>query len=276
MKGLVALCDELSREEDPLYVRLELKYGVLGFVPPEWFAGRRILDFGSGCGSSTIVLSELLPDSHIVGIEIEQEFVDLARERTAFRKLDVQYFLSPSPQRVSAGLGPFDGIVFSAVYEHLLPAERAPLLQLLWANLRPGGYLFVNQLPHRWFPYEHHTSHLWAVNYLPRPLAGPIVRRFWRAQLQSCDWDALLRLGLRGGTPGEILRRLRSFDDGKPSMVMPAMPGMKDHSDLWLAYTSEKASNAKKRVARWGFKAIERLSGQPFNQSVMVAYRKNA
>lgn len=275
IKGAEYLCDELDREEDPMYVRHELTYGLLGFAPVEWFAGKRVLDFGSGSGSSTIVLRDLLPGAHLVGIELERDYVDLARDRAAFRGIDdVEFHLSPSPDELPAGIGEFDAVILSAVYEHLLPGERTPLLRLLWGSLRPGGYLFVNQLPHRWFPYEHHTTSLWGVGYLPASLAGPVSRRFSRRGLEGCDWPTLLRMGIRGGTQRDIRRRLESLGAGAPTVVDPIWPGTRDHADLWLAYSTERAASWKKRLAHRAFKLAERVGRQPFNQSVMTAFRK--
>lgn len=274
VKGVQDLCDELLREEDPLYVRNELTHGILGFVPADWFRGRRILDFGSGSGSSTIVLQSLLPGAHVVGVELRQDFVDLAKERLACRGLhDVEFHLSPTPEELPSGLGLFDAVALSAVYEHLLPNERAPLLCLLWASIAPGGYLFVNQLPHRWFPYEQHTAMLWGINYLPRSIVGPATRRFSRRHLQDDDWPTLLRKGIRGGTQRDILRRLQALGDGRPEVVPPAPPA-RDHADLWLSYTMQRSPGWKKRAAHVAFKGAERILGQPVNQSVMAAFRK--
>jgi hypothetical protein len=67
-----------------------------------------------------------------------------------------------------------------AVYEHRLPAERRTLMPQLSDHLWAGGILFINQTPHRWFPYEHQSTALWGTNYLPRPLALASARRFSR------------------------------------------------------------------------------------------------
>src|SRR3954447_9868660 len=65
VKGPAYLCDEIVREEDPQYVALFLRCGLLGFVPPEEFVGARLLDFGSGSGASTVILSRMFPETDI-------------------------------------------------------------------------------------------------------------------------------------------------------------------------------------------------------------------
>ena len=58
-------------------------------------------------------------------------------------------------------------MMLSAVFEHVLPEERDPVLDMLWSVLRPGGVMVVDQTPHRWFPQESHTTALPFLNYLP-------------------------------------------------------------------------------------------------------------
>ena len=38
---------------------------------------------------------------------------------------------------------------------------------MIWAHLKSGGVLFLNQTPHRYFPVEHHTTNLPMINYFP-------------------------------------------------------------------------------------------------------------
>ena len=48
VKGPAYLCDEIKRDENPLYVEHTLKWAILSYVGTEGFHGKRILDFGSG------------------------------------------------------------------------------------------------------------------------------------------------------------------------------------------------------------------------------------
>src|SRR3954452_9767870 len=88
VKGPAWVCDEIMREEDPAYVERNVRLAVLGYVEDESFRDKRVLDLGSGCGSSSLVLARLLPDAEIVGVELLEEFVELARKRAAFRQAD--------------------------------------------------------------------------------------------------------------------------------------------------------------------------------------------
>ena len=183
---------------------------MLAYLPESAFKGKRVLDFGSGSGASTMVLARMLPGAEIVGVELRDDFVELARHRARFYGFeDVHFFVSPSGDRLPGDLGEFDFIVFSAVYEHLLPAERPALLARLWDVLRTGGVLFVSQTPQRWLPVEYHTTGLPLLNYLPDQLAWRLGRRLSPRVASDASWETMLRDGVRGATEREVVRLLR-------------------------------------------------------------------
>jgi hypothetical protein len=105
--------------------------------------------------------------------------------------INAEFHTSPSPFELP-DLGRFDHIVLNAVWEHMLPAERPVLLPLLLDTLSSGGFLFVCETPHRWFPVETHTTHLPLINYLPAPLAHKTARLSDRVGDET--WEELLRI----------------------------------------------------------------------------------
>src|SRR5215831_4024956 len=218
-KGLY-VCDEIMREEDPRYVEHLLRHEVLAYVDSAEFAGKRVLDFGCGSGASTIVLGRILPPCEIVGVELEGRLLRIAELRAqhlgAWRTRFIQ---SPSGDSVPEGLGLFDYVVFSAVFEHLLPRERTVVLPNIWSCLKPGGILFLNQTPYRYSPFEVHTTYLPMINYLPDGLALRVARRFSKRVARDGDWETLLREGIRGGTIPEILEILSTR--GSPALLEP-------------------------------------------------------
>ena len=52
MGGAERLISELTREEGPSGLEQGLKYYTLSFLSDEEFVGKRLLDFGCGCGAS--------------------------------------------------------------------------------------------------------------------------------------------------------------------------------------------------------------------------------
>ncbi len=283
-KGPAYLVDEILRDESPDYVELELRQGILGYISEEEARGKRFLDFGCGCGSSTMVLSRIFPDSDIVGVELERDFVDVARLRSEHHGNQdrVQLLLSPHANSLPQDLGQFDFIILSGVYEHLLPRERKQVLPQLWGCLEQGGMIFIDQTPYRWFPVETHTtSGLPLLNYLPAVLAGPYARRFSKRKLADCDWETLLRKGIRGGSESEILRLLAGeavpSEGGAavtPISLQPSRDGLKGHIDLWYRTSTRRSQQPLKKALYRVLKAFRAVSGVSVVPGLSLAIAK--
>jgi SAM-dependent methyltransferase len=275
-KGLWVL-DEIKRDEDPDYVEHEIRWEVFGYVAPSDFDGARVLDFGSGSGASSMVLARLAPGAEVVGVELESGFVDIARDRARFHRVEdrVSFVHSTDPTRLPDGIGTFDHIVLSAVFEHLLPRERLELMPLLWARLKVGGTLFLNQTPHRWFPIEHHTTRLPLINYLPDGLAGACARAFSDRVPPGTDWQTLLRKGIRGATHASVMRTVNA-DGRRGRSLRPSQRGLRDHFDLWYEYSNHLGPSVLRRVARLGFKALHAATGAILVPYITMAIRKEA
>jgi 2-polyprenyl-3-methyl-5-hydroxy-6-metoxy-1,4-benzoquinol methylase len=238
-KGPGSLCDEIMRDEDPNYLRRHLELTVTAHVDPEELAGAQVLDFGCGAGASTVILSRLLPTSRITGVELRTANLDVARARAEFYGLEhARFLLSPRGNGLPSDIGPFRAIMLSAVFEHLLPAERESLLPALWRLLTPGGVLFIDETPARWFPIETHTTGLPLINYLPDRLAAAYARRFSKRIRRDATWDQMRRDGIRGSTVTQILGLLPP-DQGRPTLIEPRRLGVKGSLDLWIrGYTA--------------------------------------
>lgn len=270
-KGLW-VCDEIRREEDPGYVEHYLRHEMLSYVQRDAFRGKRILDFGCGSGASSAVLARLLPECEIVGVELDEGPLRIARLRARHFGLDHARFLrSPSGDTLPDGIGSFDFVLFSAVFEHLLQPERRALLPLLWSRLNPGGILFLNQTPHRYAPVETHTTGgLPLINYLPDRMTLQIVRRFSRRYPGQVSWERLLRDGIRGGTVAEILGILRPH--GRPVLLQPRAE-VGDRIDLWYGSLSPRHRWLKRGI--WaGLKLVKLTSGSVITPSLALALRR--
>jgi 2-polyprenyl-3-methyl-5-hydroxy-6-metoxy-1,4-benzoquinol methylase len=272
-KGLY-VCDEIMREESPGYVEHSLRCEVLSYVDASAFAGKRILDFGCGSGASVMVLSRLLPPCELVGIELEERLLELASQRAQyFGRTSVRLIKSPSGDSLPPDLGEFDFVMFNAVFEHLLPAERPLLLPLVWSHLRPGGVLFLNQTPHRYSPVEVHTTGgVPLINFLPDRLALHAARLFSKRVTANEDWNRLLRRGIRGGTVGEILGIL-----GGPTRaeLLKPLPPLRDRIDLWYRKLSPRHALLKRSI--WAsLKAIKATTGAEVTPYLSLAIRKIA
>ena len=263
VKGPAWLADEVARDEDRSYVEKGMEQSVFSFVPKRAFEGARILDFGCGSGASTAVIARILPDTKIIGIELEPDFVDIARQRAEFYGMtNAEFMVSPSPETLP-NLGAVDFVFLNAVYEHLLPLERRAVLPMLWEALKPGGVMFIYLTPYRWWPIEYHTTDgLPLINYLPDGIAKRYASKFGRADLRGSDWATMLRKGIRGGCIREIRMILPDAE-----LLAPVEIGGKDGVDLWWHFTRK---SALKRLFFLVLKALR----IPTIRSLQIALRK--
>lgn len=275
-KGPVNLCDEIRRDEDPGFIEHCFRWGILSYVSAQSFSGKRILDFGCGCGSSSVVLARLFPESaQIVGVDLSREYIDLARHRSQVFGLDerLSFHVSPGPDNLPSGIGQFDYVILSAVYEHLLPHERSTLLPLLWSHTNPNGVVFLNQTPFRWFPVETHTTRLPLLNYFSDRLAIACARRFSKRVGPDETWDELLRRGIRGGTWKEIIEYLER-DERNARLLEPKLLDVGDRIELWYRMSSARRAPLAKRLMMYGFRLIKATTGRTIVPGLSLAIKK--
>ncbi|GAB61613.1 MAG: class I SAM-dependent methyltransferase [Candidatus Jettenia sp.] len=272
-KGPACLCDEIMKDEDPCCVQHQLQYTLLSYVSEKDFENRRILDFGCGAGASSIVLSRMLPNTEIVGIELDEKLLYTARLRAEhYQAHNIRFIPSPDGNSIPDKLGKFDYIILSAVYEHLLPHERKNLLPKLWAHLNSGGVMFINQTPNRLFPIELHTTHLPLINYLPDKLALLFARMFSKRVIFGDGWETLLRKGIRGGTVSEITDFL--YGDQKLLLLEPAMVGVHDSIDIWYRLTNTKRLTTSRKLLKFGMKFFKFVTGIQLTPCLSLALKK--
>jgi SAM-dependent methyltransferase len=279
VKGIGALCDEIEREELPGYLQNVLSWTVRAHLGADERRDRRVLDFGCGSGASTMILARMFPGSEIVGVDMDEPSLGVARARAAHYDLPaVRFARSPGAQELPAALGRFDVIVFSAVFEHLLARERAVVIPQVWSVLAPGGVLLVGETPHRWTPVELHTTGgLPLVNYLPAPLALRIARRFSPRVRADATWPELLRAGIRGGSERQLLAILRRAGVTAADAIVrrPAgRAGLRDEFDLWYAISAANELPGVKVRLRDAFRVLERLTGVSFTPYLSFAIEK--
>lgn len=276
-KGPAYVCDEIKREQDPTYIQHHLELTITAHISPAQLAGKRLLDFGCGAGASTVILAKMLPQTQIIGIELEPKNLAIAKARAKFYNLkNVSFQLSPSGLELPANCRKFDAIVLSAVFEHLLPDERKILLPKLWHILNHEGFMFFDETPNRWFPIETHTTHLPLINYLPDNLALLYARHCSKRIDKKASWQSLLRSGIRGGTVKQIKKLL---DDPcyKTILMTPSRKNIYDHVSLWQAgylYPQKNLKGRLKRIAVPFLKIASDICGTPITPYLSLAFTK--
>lgn len=266
LRGPAWVCDEIMRDEAPAYLPQILSRSMLPFVNAADFGGKRLLDFGCGAGASTVVLARMFPETEIVGIDLDEAMLDLARARARFYGFpNIRFLRSPGAQELPPEIGTFDFISFSAVYEHMLPDERRVLMPKIWALLKPGGIFFVNQTPNRYFPVEPHTTKLPLINYLPDRVALATARRFSKRIERDETWETLLRKGIRGGTERNILCDLGAANGYRPMLLKP---------NPSVPSETECRRSPRQRVKHVAYRGIGTLLGTSFGPWIRIAVQK--
>jgi len=271
------LCDSLARHEEPEYVQGVLAGQLLAYVAAADFRGKRLLDFGCGSGASTFFLGAAFPETEVVGVELSAVQLALANRVLAARPLaNVRFLLSPDPVSLPPAIGIFDFVMLSAVYEHLLPAERCTVMPLIWSSLKPGGTLFINQTPYRYFPVETHSTGLWFINYLPDRLSLLYARKCAGRDSginRSQNWAVHLRGGVRGGTEAEVLRNLNLAGTGRPVVLQPLR---QNRAAYWLSCTNPRRYRLIKKFIAAIFRLTDRLWGTIPSTNLDVVIRKDS
>ena len=273
IKGADYLCDEICRDVDPNYVQADLETDLKAYFSFDELDGKRILDFGCGSGASSMILARMFPGSKVVGVDLDDRYLEIAHMRLQhYGYENVSFFVSPSGSELPESIGQFDLVIMSAVYEHLLPEERRVVIPLVWSKLAPGGWLFLNMTPHRWFPIEHHTTGLPLLNYMPPGLAITVARMFSGRIDKTEPWEILLRRGIRGATESEILRLLPG-SEGK-CLMEPSREGFSDRIDLWFSRLTKERHAGVKKTIRNGLKVFKALTGVTLVPNLSLVIRK--
>lgn len=240
-KGEMWLRDEIARAEEPAYVQEPLRRQFERFLSVR---GLRVLDFGSGCGASSLCLARL-GAAEVVGVEPQELFVEAARLRirdsglaghvTALHLADTLHLPFPD--------GHFDAVVMNAVVEHIPPRLRSAHLREVWRVIGAGGHLFIGETPNRLWPQDYHTTGLWGIPYLPLPLARAYAIRRGRVPADATE-EWLLSEGLRGATYWELQRAL-----GRNAVCLNLLRG-DDVAAFWARSLGRAGQSGRKRALK--------------------------
>lgn len=218
----------------------------------------RILDAGCGPGFVAAALSDELPESVVVGVDIEPEAV-LVANLLAKQRPNLSAHES-SLEQLPSGLGAFDLIICRTTLEHVFD-PKAALEQLLDA-LTPGGALFL-ETPNYLFPFEPHVR-LWMPPKCPKRLLRFECRLFGRDpafvdQLQlACDPRTLARWARARG----------SFEvtDLMHGKVLDVLTGRRASAVGWR----QRVANAVGVIGRSRPGLLDRIAGLPIWPSVQL------
>lgn len=107
------------------------------FFLPRLRPGMALLDCGCGVGSITLDLAAIVAPGRVVGLDLDEGQLEIARGEAARRDLTNVTFRQGSVYALPFADGEFDAVLAHTLLIHL----RDPLaaLQVIWRVLKPGG-----------------------------------------------------------------------------------------------------------------------------------------
>jgi tRNA (cmo5U34)-methyltransferase len=127
------------RERDAIPHRVDAVEVVLELLPERV---ERVLDLGTGDGTTLALVLAARPDAEGVGVDFQEEMLRRARARFD-GDADVTIRAHDLDESLPDDLGTFDVVVSSFAIHHLVPARQRELYGEVFARLRPGG-VFAN------------------------------------------------------------------------------------------------------------------------------------
>jgi len=250
--------DEISRAEVPEYLLHPMEAAICPIVSLQ---DKTVLDFGSGCGASSVILCRL-GSGNVHSVEIKEDMVRATalRARDAGLESSIAAHHVPETLHLPFESGSFDVIVCNAVLEHIHPNRRREHITELWRTLKPGGYLFVLETPNRLWPKDGHTTGLLFVPYLPLSLARRYAILFSKRVSSDESIDDLAARGIRGVTFREIARACDGY------VYIPNNDIERYFESSTLGQTDRKKS--VKRYAMKMYKIVEASLCRPFSVPV--------
>jgi demethylmenaquinone methyltransferase/2-methoxy-6-polyprenyl-1,4-benzoquinol methylase len=113
------------------------KRRLLELVPPS----QTILDLACGTGIVTFALLHRFPAARVVGVDITEDYLAVARAKHRARGGDVVWLLGDAVATSVTEWGPFDAIVSSYLPKYVDPDR---LLDNVLPALRPGGVILLH------------------------------------------------------------------------------------------------------------------------------------
>ena len=159
------------------------------------------------------------------------------------------------------------------MFEHLLPKERKTLFPVIFSHLKTNGILYLDQTPHRYWPFESHTTGLPLINFLPDMVTHFLTKKFSKRNIQDCSWNELLRKGIRGGTVNEINRILvdKGFDI---EIITPFKHNLRSHIDLWYRISSNRRPSKLKYMVYLIIKIFKLITGYTLVPSITLSIKR--
>jgi ubiquinone/menaquinone biosynthesis C-methylase UbiE len=139
-------------EAQQTYVGVRRAAKWVGFFLPHLRPGFSVLDCGCGVGSITLDLAEQVAPGQVVGIEVDEGQLAVARQRAVERGLANVSFQQGNVYALTFEEGTFDAVLAHTLLMHLSDPLRA--LQEIRRVLTPGGLAGISDDDWQTFTYS--------------------------------------------------------------------------------------------------------------------------
>jgi len=105
-------------------------------------AGIKVLDFGCGTATLTIMVKEMYPEAKVTGIDVDREILDRATQKLKEKKLDI-FLLDYDGKEFPFQRNAFDRTLSCLVFHHLDTDTKQNMLAEIFRVLNKDGQLFI-------------------------------------------------------------------------------------------------------------------------------------
>ncbi len=105
-------------------------------------AGIKVLDFGCGTATLTIMAKEMHPEAKVTGVDVDREILDRAIEKVKQKKLDI-FLLDYDGNQLPFQPNAFDRTVSCLVFHHLDTDTKQKALAEIFRVLNKDGQLHI-------------------------------------------------------------------------------------------------------------------------------------
>jgi demethylmenaquinone methyltransferase/2-methoxy-6-polyprenyl-1,4-benzoquinol methylase len=170
------------------------KRRIVDLIPPN---STRVLDLACGTGISTFAIANRYPNCHVVGVELRDEYLQIARQKVhKFRIRNVELVLCRAEDYQSGE--PFDCITSSYLAKY---ADLKRLTRNTKKMLKKGGLLLMHDFT---YPPKAYLVWIWRFYFKTLQLIGSRLFPAWReiyyglpALIQETRWVPELKQALR-------------------------------------------------------------------------------
>lgn len=105
-------------------------------------AGQKILDFGCGTGTLTIMAKQASPDANITGIDIDVEILNKATQKASEKKIDIS-LIEYDGKKLPFQSNHFNRVISCLVFHHLNTETKKKILAELHRTIISNGELYI-------------------------------------------------------------------------------------------------------------------------------------